>query len=138
MDLQAAQSSANGADTLSKLSASVSNAIVAVPPTAPLATRPRPRRAAKTAPKTTTIRNWPESERPREKLLERGPQALSEAELVALLLGSGTKGRSAVDIARALLTEFGSLSRDAQCRPAALGRQARHWAGTLRDSDGLN
>jgi DNA repair protein RadC len=64
---------------------------------------------AKIAPKSITIRNWPESERPREKLLERGPQALSDAELVALLLGSGTKGRSAVDLARSLLAEFGSL-----------------------------
>jgi len=52
---------------------------------------------------------WPESERPREKLLERGAQALSDGELIALLLGSGTKGRSAVDIARSLIEEFGSL-----------------------------
>jgi DNA repair protein RadC len=66
----------------------------------------RPERAA---PKSIPIHQWPESERPREKLLERGPQALSDAELVALLLGSGTKGRSAVDLARTLLGEFGSL-----------------------------
>jgi len=56
-----------------------------------------------------TIRHWPSSERPREKLLERGAQALSDAELLALLLGSGSRGRSAVELARALLTEFGSL-----------------------------
>src|SRR2546430_10038490 len=41
--------------------------------------------------------------------LERGAQALSDAELLALLLGSGSRGRSAVELARALLTEFGSL-----------------------------
>src|ERR1700742_1045405 len=55
------------------------------------------------------IRDWPESERPREKLLERGAQALSNAELLALLLGSGIRGRSAVDLARGLIAEFGSL-----------------------------
>jgi DNA repair protein RadC len=61
------------------------------------------------ASKTLTIRDWPKSERPREKLLERGPQALSDAELLALLLGSGVKGHSAVDLARALISDFGSL-----------------------------
>lgn len=55
------------------------------------------------------IRDWPEAERPREKLLERGAHALSDAELLALLLGSGTKGRSAVELARGLIAEFGSL-----------------------------
>lgn len=55
------------------------------------------------------IRDWPRSERPREKLLELGPGALSEAELLAILLRTGTQGRSALDIARALLMEFGSL-----------------------------
>ena len=56
-----------------------------------------------------TIREWPEAERPREKLLKRGPQALSDAELLALLLGSGIPGCSAVAMARSLLTEFGCL-----------------------------
>jgi DNA repair protein RadC len=56
-----------------------------------------------------SIRQWPSAERPREKLLERGAGALSDAELLALLLGSGTRGASAVDLARTLLTDFGSL-----------------------------
>lgn len=56
-----------------------------------------------------SIRDWPLSERPREKLLERGAHALSDAELLALLLGSGSRGRSAVELARALISEFGSL-----------------------------
>jgi DNA repair protein RadC len=56
-----------------------------------------------------TIRHWPGAERPRERLLERGAQALSDAELLALLLGSGVKGRSAVELARTLIAEFGSL-----------------------------
>jgi len=64
---------------------------------------------ATTAYPHVAICDWPESERPREKLLERGPQALSEAELLALLLGSGVRGCSAVELARALISEFGSL-----------------------------
>jgi DNA repair protein RadC len=55
------------------------------------------------------IRDWPGPERPREKLMERGAHALSDAELLALLLGSGTRGRSAVELARTLITQFGSL-----------------------------
>jgi DNA repair protein RadC len=58
---------------------------------------------------TLTIRDWPKTERPREKLLERGAHALSDAELLALLLGSGTRGRSAVELARVLIADFGSL-----------------------------
>src|ERR1700747_2184442 len=56
-----------------------------------------------------TIREWPAAERPREKLLERGAHALSDAELLALLLGSGIKGGSAVELARTLIADFGSL-----------------------------
>jgi DNA repair protein RadC len=56
-----------------------------------------------------TIRDWPKAERPREKLLDRGAVALSDAELLAVLLGSGTRRGSAVELARALLKEFGSL-----------------------------
>ena len=55
------------------------------------------------------IRHWPDGERPREKLLERGAHALSDAELLAVLLGSGVRGRSALELARALISEFGSL-----------------------------
>jgi DNA repair protein RadC len=56
-----------------------------------------------------SIRHWPDGERPREKLLERGAHALSDAELLGVLLGSGVRGSSAVELARALLSEFGSL-----------------------------
>lgn len=55
------------------------------------------------------IRDWPATERPREKLLTQGPHTLSEAELLAILIRTGTRGQSALDIARKLLTEFGSL-----------------------------
>ena len=49
------------------------------------------------------IREWPAGERPREKLLSQGAAALSDAELLAIFLGSGTRGRDAVATARALL-----------------------------------
>lgn len=55
------------------------------------------------------ISQWPRAERPREKLLERGAHALSDSELLAVLLGSGVSGANAVELARALLGEFGSL-----------------------------
>jgi DNA repair protein RadC len=57
------------------------------------------------------IKQWPEDERPREKLLKRGPAALTDAELLALLIGTGdaTSGRSALDIGREFLQEFGDL-----------------------------
>jgi DNA repair protein RadC len=56
-----------------------------------------------------TLRDWPEDERPREKLLTKGPQSLSDAELVAIFLRTGMKGKSAVDLAHQLLDKFGSL-----------------------------
>ena len=56
-----------------------------------------------------SIRHWPAGERPREKLLELGPGVLTEAELLAILLQTGVRGHSALDVARSLLLEFGSL-----------------------------
>jgi DNA repair protein RadC len=55
------------------------------------------------------IKDWPTSERPRERLLAQGPTALSDAELLALLLGSGGAGASAIDCARGALQRVGSL-----------------------------
>jgi DNA repair protein RadC len=55
------------------------------------------------------IRDWPQGERPREKLLEQGSGSLTDSELLAVLLRTGARGRSAVDVARGLLTQFGSL-----------------------------
>ena len=57
-----------------------------------------------------TIKDWPADERPREKMLERGPGALSDAELLAIFLRTGVAGRSAVDLARDLLASFGGLA----------------------------
>lgn len=54
------------------------------------------------------ISDWPEHERPRERLLKLGPEALSDAELLAIFLRVGIKGKSAVDLARELLAHFGN------------------------------
>jgi DNA repair protein RadC len=56
-----------------------------------------------------SIKNWAVDDRPREKLLSRGPSALTDAELLAIFLRTGTHGKSAVDLARELLLSFGSL-----------------------------
>ncbi len=64
-----------------------------------------------------TIKDWAEDDRPREKLLLKGAEALSNSELIAILIGSGTKKKSALDVAKALLgkaqdnlNDFGKLS----------------------------
>ncbi len=74
-----------------------------------------------------SIKDWPADDRPREKLLTRGAQALSDAELLAIFLRTGVRGRSAVDLARELLERFGGLrplltaSREAFCAAPGLG-----------------
>jgi DNA repair protein RadC len=56
------------------------------------------------------ISHWPATERPRERLLAKGAGALSDAELVAVLLRSGVRGKSAVDLARDLLTRYDGVT----------------------------
>lgn len=74
-----------------------------------------------------SIKDWPSDQRPREKLLQRGASALSDAELLAIFLRVGIAGKSAVEMASDLLTEFGSLqsllSADQQrfCQSRGLG-----------------
>ena len=62
------------------------------------------------------ITDWPAQERPRERLLEHGAHALSDAELLAIFLRTGVSGKSAVDLARELLHAFGSLTTLTQTR----------------------
>ena len=57
------------------------------------------------------IKQWPENERPREKLLLQGVRQLSDAELIAILLRVGIKGSTAIDVARSLLLNHGSLAK---------------------------
>jgi DNA repair protein RadC len=98
-----------------------------------------------------SIRDWPEEERPREKLLARGPGHLSDAELLAVLFGSGTRRESAVDVGRGLLQRHGGLrallraggtaeglgARRAGILQAALELSRRHYAEALRAGPAL-
>ena len=101
------------------------------------------------------ITDWPALERPREKLLQLGPTALSDAELLAIFLRTGVRGKSAVDLARELLVRSGSLGalfttkRADLCRlpgmgdakysqlQAVLELARRALAETLRSGDAL-
>jgi DNA repair protein RadC len=69
----------------------------------------RIRRTSRKNSTARTIRNWPHAERPRERLLREGPGALADAEVLAILIGAGTRGRTAVDIGRELLGRLGSI-----------------------------
>jgi len=77
------------------------------------------------------MREWPASERPRERLVANGVRTLTDAELLAILLGTGVAGRTAVDVARAVLAHFGGLNalftatRD-ECRAMRGLGQARY------------
>ena len=102
------------------------------------------------------ITHWPIHERPREKLLTRGPAALSDAELLAIFLRTGCAGKSAVDLARDLLNHFGGLrtlleaDQHSFCQANGLGSakysqlQAvmeiarRHLSESMRHSDALS
>lgn len=102
-----------------------------------------------------TIKDWPADERPREKLLARGAAALSDAELLAIFLRTGCSGKSAVDLSRELLSDFGSLRRLLEagekdfCRALGLGiakysqlqavleMARRHLAEQLQQRDAL-
>jgi len=57
------------------------------------------------------INDWPEDQRPRERLIKSGASALSDAELLAVFLRTGVSGKSAVDLGREMIQHFGSLSK---------------------------
>lgn len=59
--------------------------------------------------KNYTIKDWPEYERPRERLLQHGPQFLTDSELLAIIIKGGYGGKTALEVARDLLVRFGSL-----------------------------
>lgn len=66
------------------------------------------------------ISNWPITDRPREKLLSKGEQNLTDAELIAILIQTGIRGKSALDIARELLIQHGSLKHLLRLPPKKL------------------
>jgi DNA repair protein RadC len=69
-----------------------------------------------------TIRDWAGDERPRERLLEHGPETLSDPELIAIVLRSGLPGENVVDMARGLLETFGGIDGIVRAGPKALQR----------------
>ena len=103
-----------------------------------------------------SIAHWPAAERPREKLLALGPRALSDAELLAIFLRIGVAGKSAVDLSRELLQQYGGLrplleaTQAEFCRGLGLGNakyaqlQAvlemgrRHLSATMKSGDLLS
>lgn len=78
------------------------------------------------------IHSWPAEDRPRERLQQHGAERLSDAELLALLLRTGTRGRSALDVGRSLLTELGDLravlGSPVAALPPKLGVGPAKWA----------
>ena len=85
------------------------------------------------------ITDWPLNERPRERLLGKGAESLSDAELVAIFLRTGLKGKSAVDLAREVLSAFGSLSAlcaadSARLLPLEAAKQRLNWTDAARHS----
>jgi DNA repair protein RadC len=70
------------------------------------------------------IADWPQDRQPREKLLARGEAALSEPELLAIILRTGVRGKSAVDLARELLERFGTLHGLLEAEPEAIQRSS--------------
>ena len=69
-----------------------------------------------------TIQELPEGDRPREKLARLGPGALSDAELIAILLRVGMKGVNAIELARQILVKYGSLAALARCSVAEISK----------------
>jgi len=69
-----------------------------------------------------SIREMPQDERPREKLLARGPGALTDAELIAILLRTGLVGRNVLEVARDLLQKYGSLEGASRCNMKELAK----------------
>ncbi|HLB42699.1 MAG TPA: DNA repair protein RadC [Gammaproteobacteria bacterium] len=66
------------------------------------------------------IKDWPKADRPREKLLRQGEQFLTDAELIAIILKTGIRGKTALDIAKEILTEHGGLKKLLALSPSIL------------------
>src|SRR5713101_3989780 len=85
----------------------------------------RQRKTGKDSDGHSRIPDWPESERPRERLLKHGVEMLSDAELLAILIRTGARKRTAVDLARKILSDFETLERLASRSAADLRQQSR-------------
>ena len=85
----------------------------------------------------TLIANLPPHERPRERLLRCGLEALSERELLALVLRQGRVGERALDLAASLLGEYGDLSALADARPEELAQRPGIASRAMRNAAGV-
>ena len=75
---------------------------------------------------TNSISHWPPDDRPREKLLQKGEKTLSNSELLAILLRTGTKGHSAIDLSRQILDHFGTFRAMAHTDTSQWARKILH------------
>ena len=73
-----------------------------------------------------SINQWAEEDRPREKLARLGASALSNAELLAILIGSGTPEKSAVDLMKEILADCGNACRAAAIQGRGIGQGGDH------------
>ena len=80
----------------------------------------------------STIKDWPEDERPREKLIKHGASSLSESELLAILINIGMKNFSAVDVAKQLLYDYKSLKNIGSLSVADLRQKKNKGIGTAK------
>jgi DNA repair protein RadC len=80
----------------------------------------------------SAIKAWPADERPREKLISRGASALSDSELLAILINNGTQHLSAVDVAKNLLSEHRSLRNIGALTVADLKQKRNKGIGTAK------
>ena len=87
----------------------------------------------------TSIKEWPAEDRPREKLLEKGAQALTDTELLAIILrvGNASTGESAIDHARHLLSQFGGLKGIEEASISELQKNQRNRTGESRPDQSL-
>lgn len=83
--------------------------------------------------KATGIKTWPEDDRPSEKLLKKGAHVLSNSELLAILLRTGTQGTSAIDLARKIIKKFSTFRNmahtDVVCKSGFTKRRMQYVIG---------
>ena len=86
-----------------------------------------------------TIAHWSEDDQPREKLRDKGPATLSNAELLAILIGSGTPGTSAVELMQTVLNScknnlntLGKMTIRELCEYKGIGEAKANWASAVR------
>jgi len=93
---------------------------------------PNPNESSEPLVRYSTIKEWPEDERPREKLIRHGAASLSDSELLAILINIGTEKQSAVDVAKKLIREYKSLRNIASLSVADLKQKKNKGIGAAK------